>query len=77
MEPIVDGLEREFAEALTVRRLDADLEENARLQQTYGLRGHPTFAVLDVDAHVVQSFTGPQTEEALYEAVTAVILSLD
>jgi thioredoxin-like negative regulator of GroEL len=73
MEPIVDGLEKEFAGQITVARLDADEEENGQLQQQYGLRGHPTFAVLDRNGRVVQTFIGPQAEGVLHEALTAVI----
>jgi thioredoxin-like negative regulator of GroEL len=75
MEPIVDGLEKEFAGQVTVAQLDADEEENGRLQQQYGLRGHPTFAVLDRNGRIVQTFIGPQTEGVLHEAITAVIAS--
>ena len=75
MAPIVDGLEKEFAGQVTVSLLDADEEENGQLQKKYGLRGHPTFAVLDQNGRVVQTFIGPQGEEVLHEAITAVIAS--
>ena len=75
MTPIVDGLENDFADRITVRQLDANQTENAQLQQQYGLRGHPTFVILDVNGRPVQTFIGPQTEETLREAITAVIAS--
>ena len=75
MSPIVDGLESDFAGQVRVLQLDANETENAQLQQQYGLRGHPTFALLDRNGRPVQTFVGPQTEEILREAITAVIAS--
>ena len=75
MSPIVDGLESDFAGQARVLQLDANETKNAQLQQQYGLRGHPTFAVLDRNGRVVQTFIGPQAEEVLHEAITAVIAS--
>jgi putative thioredoxin len=75
MTPIVDGLENDFAGLITVLQLDANQPENAQLQQQYGLRGHPTFVVLDMNGRPVQTFIGPQPEEILREAITAVIVS--
>jgi thioredoxin-like negative regulator of GroEL len=74
MTPIVDGLESEFAGQATVLQLNADDSGNARLLQQYGLRGHPSFVVLDADGRPVQTFVGPQTEAVLREALTVVAL---
>ena len=72
MTPIVNGLESDFAGRAAVLQLDANDEENASLQQQYGMRGHPTFVVLDENGRAVQTFIGPQTEEVLSEALTKV-----
>jgi len=77
MTPIVDGLESDFSGQVRVLQLNADETENIQLQQQYGLRGHPTFAVLDRNGRVVQTFIGPQAEEVLREAITAVIIATD
>ena len=77
MSPIVDGLESDFAGRARVVQLDANEAENAKLQEQYGLRGHPTFAVLDRNGRVVQTFIGPQTEEVLRAALTAVSTAAD
>ena len=77
MTPIVDGLESDFSGQARVLQLNANETENAQLQQQYGLRGHPTFAVLDRNGRVVQRFIGPQAEEVLHEALTAVIVTTD
>ena len=63
MTPIVDGLESDFAGQARVLQLDANETENAQLQQQYGLRGHPTFVVLDGNGRVTQTFIGPQTKK--------------
>ena len=73
MTPIVDGLESDFAGQAQVLQLDANEAENARLQQQYGMRGHPTFAVLDQNGRVVQTFVGPQVEVVLQNAIMSVI----
>jgi thioredoxin-like negative regulator of GroEL len=75
MTPIVDGLESDFAGQARVLQLDANETENSQLQQQYGLRGHPTFALLDRNGRVVQTFIGPQAEEILHEAIATVIAS--
>jgi thioredoxin-like negative regulator of GroEL len=73
MEPIVNGLETEFSGQLVVTRLDANVRENEELEFSYGLRGHPAFAVLDAAGSVTATFIGPQPEEILKGAVTAVL----
>lgn len=75
MTPIVDGLEREFMDQAAVLQLDANEAENAQLQQQYGLRGHPTFVVLDGNGRTLQTFAGPQSEAVLHEALTAAVAS--
>ena len=77
MEPIVNGLEMEFGEQLQVTRLDANVRENEELEFSYGMRGHPAFAVLDENGAVTATFIGPQTNEVLRDAVTAVLLQSD
>lgn len=70
--PAVSRLEEEFAGEVNVIRLDADEENNTRLQATYGLRGHPSFVVLDNNNRVTDRFFGPQEENTLHAAMTAV-----
>ena len=73
MTPIVDGLESEFISQATVLQLDANEAENAKMQQQFGMRGHPTFAILDQNGRVLQTFIGPQTKAVLHDAITAAI----
>lgn len=72
MTPIVDGLEAEFMGHVSVVRLDADESVNAQVQTRYGVRGHPSFAVLDSEGVVTQRLLGPQTAGALREGMVAV-----
>jgi thioredoxin-like negative regulator of GroEL len=69
MMPIVDGLEAEFAGQVAVVRLNVAVPANEALQQSYGLRGHPAFAVLDRNNQVVARFMGPQTAATLRQAM--------
>jgi protein-disulfide isomerase len=69
MTPIVNGLEEEFAGQVTVKQLDASLPENVQLQAEYGVRGHPSFIVLNGNGIVIQTYIGPQPEETLREVM--------
>jgi thioredoxin-like negative regulator of GroEL len=73
MTPIVNGLAAEFEGQVTIHQLDAADPANVQLQSEYGLRGHPSFVVLDADGRSVQTFLGPQSEEALRQAITSVV----
>ena len=67
--PIVDGLEEEFAGEVAVVRLDAASNSGAALQTYYGVRGHPSFAVLDADEDVLARFYGRQSVDTLRVAM--------
>jgi len=63
MTPIVDGLEVKLSEQINVERLNAAEPENQKLMQEFGVRGHP----------IQQTFFGPQEEETLRAALTALL----
>ena len=73
MTPIVNGLNEEFSGQLIVRQLNAEEVENAQLMQEYGLRGHPSFAILAEDCLLLKTFLGPQSETQLREAIHAIV----
>ncbi len=73
MTPIVNGLEEEFSGQLTVQQLNAEEVENAQLMQEYGLRGHPSFAILTEDGRLSKTFFGPQSEAQLRKAIQAIV----
>jgi hypothetical protein len=72
MMPIVNGLAEQFVGQVAVHRLNAGEGTNSNLQTRYGVRGHPSFVVLAGDKSVVERFFGPQTEETLAAAMSAV-----
>jgi thioredoxin-like negative regulator of GroEL len=73
MTPIVNGLADEFTGQISVYQLNASDPANVQLQSEYGLRGHPSFVVLDSDGRSIQTFLGPQSEAILRQAITTVI----
>jgi thioredoxin-like negative regulator of GroEL len=72
MIPIVDGLGEEFEGRVSALQLDAAQAPNARLQAEFGLRGHPSFIVLDNEDRIIQRFFGPQSEMVLRQAMETV-----
>lgn len=72
MMPIVDRLEEAFEGQVSIVRLDAGQSANLELQDQWGLRGHPSFAVLDGDGRITERFFGPQPEALLLESIEAV-----
>ena len=72
MIPIVDRLGEEFEGRVSALQLDAAEAINARLQAEFGLRGHPSFVVLDNEDRVIQRFFGPQTDMVLRQSMEAV-----
>jgi thioredoxin-like negative regulator of GroEL len=73
MTPIVNGLADEFEGQIGVQQLNAAEQSNVQLQSQFGLRGHPSFVILDADGRATQTFLGPQTEGTLRQAIMQVI----
>ncbi|MCB8949820.1 MAG: hypothetical protein H6653_17590 [Ardenticatenaceae bacterium] len=69
----MDGLEAEFGDEVAFERLNAAELAVLQLQQTYGLRGHPSVAILDAHGEVTARYFGPETAEKLREDLTAVL----
>ena len=69
----MDGLEAEFGDEVAFERLNAAEPAVLQLQQTYGLRGHPSVAILDANGSVTARYFGPETAEKLSEDLTAVL----
>lgn len=72
--PIVNGLDEEFEGRVSTYQLNAAQEANEKLQNQWDLRGHPTFALIDVNNSVVQRLFGPQPEAVLREAMEALLV---
>lgn len=73
MIPIVNGLETEFGEQLLVARHNADAEDVTSLMNEFGVRGHPSFVLVDANGRIHQTYIGPQDEAVLREGITAVL----
>lgn len=69
----MNGLEAEFGEDVEFVQLNAAEPEVVQLQQTYGLRGHPSLAILDDNDEVTARYFGPETAETLRTDLTAVL----
>lgn len=61
----MNGLETEFAGEINFVKLNVGRPENARIQQEYEMRGHPSAVILDRDGQVVQRYFGEETAETL------------
>lgn len=57
MEPIVDGLEKNYQEDIIFIRLNADTDGNATFNH-YNLIGHPSYVLLNPDGEVLWSGVG-------------------
>ena len=65
MTPIVNGLEREFDTRMAFQRLDANTNEGQSLLRFYGLRGHPSYAIVDTQGEKLWSGMGEIPESIL------------
>ena len=72
MVPIVDGLEEEFSGQVEVFRLDGEEPAEEQAAANLGLRGHPSFAILDADGQVSGRFFGAQPAGTLRSAMAAI-----
>lgn len=69
----MDGIEQEYRGKAEVIRLNVDEPENERIQQTYGVRGHPSVVIIDEDGQVAERFFGTASTESLQQALNKVI----
>ena len=65
MQPIVYGLEEEYGEDLTFYSVNANLEPGRTLLRTYGLRGHPSYVIVDPEGKSLWSASGLLSEDLL------------
>jgi hypothetical protein len=71
MQPIVNGLEPEFEDQIAFQHVDANSEAGRRAMSAYGLRGHPSYAIVDVDGSVRWTAAGQLPAEQLRQALIA------
>jgi hypothetical protein len=65
MQPIVHGLETEFAGQLAFERRDANTEAGRETMQQYHLRAHPSYVIVTPEGKLLWSFTGQVSADAL------------
>ncbi len=73
MQPIVDGLQAEYADQVAFVQLNVDTAEGARLRGHYSLRGHPAFVLVDSDGQVQWQGVGQMAEDALRAPIEALL----
>ena len=68
-KPVVDGLEREMEGRAQVLRLNVTDGVGGQLAARYGVRGVPTFVLLDGDGQLVLAQVGMPNREEILTAV--------
>ena len=68
----MDGLADEFAGRVAVVKLNVGVAENEAIQQSYGMRGHPTAVILNANNEVEARYFGVEDVEVLRGVLTAV-----
>jgi len=68
-KPVVDGLERELGDRAQVLRLNATDDVGGKLAMRYGVRGVPTFVLLNGMGEVVLRQVGMPNRAKIVAAV--------
>ena len=69
MQPIVNGLEADYGGRLAFDRVDANQESGKRFMRAYGLRGHPSYVLVDQQGNKLWSAAGVLAADALQTAI--------
>jgi hypothetical protein len=67
MQPIVNGLEAEYAGQFAFAQRNARSPEGRAEMANYQLRGHPSYAIVAPDGRLLWSGLGPVPMEVLRE----------
>jgi hypothetical protein len=73
MQPIVNGLEQQYGARLAFESRDATAAANQASMRAYGLRGHPSYAIVDQSGQVRWSASGSLPEAALRQKVEQIL----
>ncbi len=68
MNPIIDELEKEFADQIVVEKIDVDDQANQDIVQEYQVGAMPTY-IIEKDGNVVEQFIGAQSKSTLVNAL--------
>lgn len=74
MTPVVNGLKVEYDGSAAFLSLDAAFGEGKRAFEAYGLPGHPSFVLLDINGGVIWRAFGPQSGDTLRDAIENALL---
>ena len=74
MQPVVDGLEDEYYDQIDFQRLDANSLNGKEAFQAYGLRGHPSFVVIDPAGVVLWLSLGEQPRDVISRALQDILV---
>ena len=69
MLPVVDGLEVDYNDQVEFQRLDANSQFGRIAFQAYGLRGHPSFVIINPEGRVLWLGLGEQSKEVVNQAI--------
>jgi thioredoxin-related protein len=73
MEPIVNGIRREYRGKLGVVYADVDTSDGKELARQYGAFGTPTFVLLDSQGEQVQVLRGSFPASLIVQAIEDVL----
>lgn len=73
MTPIVNGLQAEYADRVVFEQRNVATPEGARLQERYGLRGHPAYVLVDSRGQVSWQGVGQVPESELRMRIQALL----
>jgi thiol-disulfide isomerase/thioredoxin len=73
MQPIVNGLEKEFGSDIEFVKINIDDPNSAAAKQEYGFRYQPFFVLVSADGEVLEEWPG-YTDAALFEDAFATVL---
>lgn len=77
MQPIVNGLEAEFDGEVVFERRNAATEAGQASLRAYGLRGHPSYVILDVDGEALWTAMGVLEADALRQQIRQFLIQGD
>ncbi len=71
MQPVVNSLEADNLDRLTVRRINREASENADIVAQYQIRTQPVYVLLDSAGNEVERWFGSVTQDAFEAAIDA------
>ncbi|MFZ9856840.1 MAG: hypothetical protein ACO3F2_00725 [Roseiflexaceae bacterium] len=69
MHPVVDGIQSQYTDVLTIYKLDYNQPADQRIAQTYAVRSHPVVIVIDQTGAQVSRFNGVVSEVEVVSAL--------